>query len=185
MTRIDLGRGPGLEPKGLRAKASRADSICPSPLFFVVFVDHKGEICAHLAMCLLGITSCPLRPQALIYNASQLIQRTWKLLSQLLSLFFFFFETGSHYIAQAQAGLEFTIVLPQPPKYWDYRYVSPLSTLSVLKLLQKQGPDPLIVRSMSQNMLWAEGLACDPLSNALRSRSDSESVEGKRRGVCR
>jgi hypothetical protein len=32
--------------------------------------------------------------------------------------FFFFFEMGSHYVAQV--GLELEIVLPQPPR--DYRY---------------------------------------------------------------
>jgi hypothetical protein len=30
-----------------------------------------------------------------------------------------FFQTGSHY--EAQAGLKLPILLPQPPKYWDYR----------------------------------------------------------------
>jgi hypothetical protein len=33
--------------------------------------------------------------------------------------FCFCFETGSSYVAQAD--LEFTILLPQPPKYWDCR----------------------------------------------------------------
>jgi hypothetical protein len=31
----------------------------------------------------------------------------------------FFFETGSHCVAQA--GLELVILLPQPLKCWDYR----------------------------------------------------------------
>jgi hypothetical protein len=34
---------------------------------------------------------------------------------------FFFFETGSHYVA----GLELMIFLPQPPECWDYRCVLP------------------------------------------------------------
>ena len=47
---------------------------------------------------------------------------------------FCLFETGSRYAAQAgleltfvaQAGLELTpILLPQPPKYWDYRSAPP------------------------------------------------------------
>ncbi|EHB07938.1 hypothetical protein GW7_16975, partial [Heterocephalus glaber] len=37
---------------------------------------------------------------------------------------FFVFETGSHYVVQA--GLKLTVILlPQPPKCWDYRH-SPL-----------------------------------------------------------
>jgi hypothetical protein len=36
---------------------------------------------------------------------------------------FVYFETGSYYVAQAV--LELTILLPQPPEYWDYRYVAP------------------------------------------------------------
>ena len=47
---------------------------------------------------------------------------------------FCLFETGSHYAVQAgleltfvaQAGLELIrILLPQPPKCWDYRHVPP------------------------------------------------------------
>jgi hypothetical protein len=30
-----------------------------------------------------------------------------------------FFKTGSHYVAQAR--FELVLILPQPPKYWDYR----------------------------------------------------------------
>jgi hypothetical protein len=33
--------------------------------------------------------------------------------------FFFLFETGSCYVHQA--GLQFMIILPQPPTRWDYR----------------------------------------------------------------
>jgi hypothetical protein len=36
---------------------------------------------------------------------------------------FFIFETRSRSVAQA--GLNFTILLPQPPKGWDYRCVPP------------------------------------------------------------
>jgi hypothetical protein len=32
---------------------------------------------------------------------------------------FFFFEIGAYYVAQA--GLKLLILLPQPPKCWDYR----------------------------------------------------------------
>jgi hypothetical protein len=35
--------------------------------------------------------------------------------------FVLLFETGSLYVAQA--GLELEILLPQPPKRWDERYV--------------------------------------------------------------
>jgi hypothetical protein len=35
-------------------------------------------------------------------------------------IFVFFFETRSHYVAQA--GLELTIFLPPLPKGWDYRH---------------------------------------------------------------
>jgi hypothetical protein len=38
-------------------------------------------------------------------------------------LLFYFFETRSHYIAQA--GLKLEILQPQPPKYCDYGHVSP------------------------------------------------------------
>jgi hypothetical protein len=38
--------------------------------------------------------------------------------------FFFFFETGSCYVDQT--GLNLVIFLPQPPVYWDYRYVLPV-----------------------------------------------------------
>jgi hypothetical protein len=34
-----------------------------------------------------------------------------------------FFETGSHYVSQA--GLELTVLLPQPPECWDYRCAPP------------------------------------------------------------
>jgi hypothetical protein len=36
-----------------------------------------------------------------------------------LFIFFEFFETGSHYVAQV--GLKLMNLLTQPPKYWDYR----------------------------------------------------------------
>jgi hypothetical protein len=39
----------------------------------------------------------------------------------LLCLVFFFFEKGSHYIAQA--GLELGTLLPQPPECWDCKHV--------------------------------------------------------------
>jgi hypothetical protein len=34
-----------------------------------------------------------------------------------------FFETGSHYVAQA--GLELSILLPQPPECWDSKSALP------------------------------------------------------------
>jgi hypothetical protein len=37
--------------------------------------------------------------------------------------FFFFFEIESHYIAQG--GLELMILLPLPPKFWDYMHMPP------------------------------------------------------------
>jgi hypothetical protein len=42
------------------------------------------------------------------------------ILNQLFFLIYFF-ETGSHYVAQAD--LKFTILLPQSPQCWDYRDV--------------------------------------------------------------
>jgi hypothetical protein len=47
----------------------------------------------------------------------------WFFLSLFFSSHLRFFETGSHNVAQA--GLEFAILLPQTPAYWDYRYVLP------------------------------------------------------------
>jgi hypothetical protein len=38
---------------------------------------------------------------------------------------FFFFQRGSRHVAQA--GLELVILLPQPPKCWNYRCVPPHS----------------------------------------------------------
>jgi hypothetical protein len=32
-------------------------------------------------------------------------------------------KTGSPYVAQA--GLQLAVLLPQPPKFWDYRHVPP------------------------------------------------------------
>ena len=57
----------------------------------------------------------------------------------IIYLFFCLFETRSHYAVQAgleltfvaQAGLELTpILLPQPPKCWDYRRVSPCPAIT-------------------------------------------------------
>jgi hypothetical protein len=45
-------------------------------------------------------------------------QRVWA--------FFFVFETGSPYVVQAE--LELRILLPQPPKYWDYTHAIPYQT---------------------------------------------------------
>jgi hypothetical protein len=39
------------------------------------------------------------------------------------SVFILYFETGSHSVTQA--NLELSILLPQPPKCWDYRCVAP------------------------------------------------------------
>jgi hypothetical protein len=41
----------------------------------------------------------------------------------LLLACYYFFETGSDYVAQA--GLELTVLLLQPRKYWDYRCAPP------------------------------------------------------------
>jgi hypothetical protein len=40
-----------------------------------------------------------------------------------INLFYFSFEIGSLYVAQA--GLKLTILLPQSPECWDSRYVPP------------------------------------------------------------
>jgi hypothetical protein len=37
--------------------------------------------------------------------------------------FFLFFETGSPFVVQA--GLKLEVLLPQPPKSWDYRHAQP------------------------------------------------------------
>jgi hypothetical protein len=44
----------------------------------------------------------------------------------LVFFFFFFLRPGSrfHYIAQAR--LKLVVLLPQPPKCWDYSIVSPI-----------------------------------------------------------
>jgi hypothetical protein len=42
---------------------------------------------------------------------------------------FFFLKTGSCFVVQV--GLDFVILLPQPPKCWDYRSVPPCSALLV------------------------------------------------------
>jgi hypothetical protein len=34
-------------------------------------------------------------------------------------------ETGSPYVAEAEAGLKLLILLPQTPNCWDYRYTLP------------------------------------------------------------
>jgi hypothetical protein len=49
-----------------------------------------------------------------------------KLLIKLIYL-----QKGSCYVAQA--GLEFKILLPQPPDCWDYRHVLPLLTRIILE----------------------------------------------------
>jgi hypothetical protein len=41
-----------------------------------------------------------------------------------------FFELGLHYLAQA--GLEFMILLPQPPKVWNYKYAPLHSVMGIL-----------------------------------------------------
>jgi hypothetical protein len=52
-----------------------------------------------------------------------------------LVISFLFFETRSCYIAQA--GHELTILLPQHPECWDYRYVlQHQDTYLILKMLQ-------------------------------------------------
>jgi hypothetical protein len=46
-------------------------------------------------------------------------------------LFLFYFETGS--VCVVKAGQEPTILLPQPPESWDYRWAPPhLSDKAVL-----------------------------------------------------
>jgi hypothetical protein len=43
--------------------------------------------------------------------------------------FFFFLETGSHYVVQA--GLELMLLLAQLPQCWEYRYAPPCWTFLV------------------------------------------------------
>jgi hypothetical protein len=38
-----------------------------------------------------------------------------------LVAFVYFFDTGSHYVAQP--SLKFAFLSPQPPECWDYRHV--------------------------------------------------------------
>jgi hypothetical protein len=54
----------------------------------------------------------------LLKHISQLFMSVNVHISGFLS---FFFETGSHYIAQI--GLEFAVFLSHPPKVWDYRHI--------------------------------------------------------------
>jgi hypothetical protein len=46
-----------------------------------------------------------------------------RLCKEVNRFFFFFFQTLSHYVAQA--GLELVVTLSQPFKCWDYRYALP------------------------------------------------------------
>jgi hypothetical protein len=48
-------------------------------------------------------------------------------------VFLEFFDTGSH--SAAQAGLEFIILVPQPPECWDYGSVPPYQLINLLKHL--------------------------------------------------
>jgi hypothetical protein len=49
------------------------------------------------------------------------------LIAQTLFQTFFFFETDFHYITKA--GFKLMILLPQLPKYWDYKCALPCLTL--------------------------------------------------------
>jgi hypothetical protein len=56
-------------------------------------------------------------------------------LAFLVGFFVFLFETGSHYVAQA--GLELSVLLPQPPECLDYRRApclaaAPLSAVGIV-----------------------------------------------------
>jgi hypothetical protein len=55
----------------------------------------------------------------------------------------FVFEIGSFSVAQA--GLKFSILLPQPHKYWDYRYVPP--RLACLRVTFKPTPITFVLYS--------------------------------------
>jgi hypothetical protein len=48
------------------------------------------------------------------------------------SLYFWFFETGSGYVAQT--ALELKILLPPPPKCWDYKCIPPHLALILFSL---------------------------------------------------
>jgi hypothetical protein len=54
-----------------------------------------------------------------------------------LFTYFCFFETGSHYVAET--GLDLMILLPPPPKCWDYKCVPshPASLKSLLRFICK------------------------------------------------
>jgi hypothetical protein len=65
---------------------------------------------------------------------------------------FFLFESGSCQVAQA--GLEFTIFLPQPPEYWDLRRAPP--RLALTTTLQK-------FQVVKDKERWRNGLGLEEL----------------------
>jgi hypothetical protein len=52
----------------------------------------------------------------------------YALCTHIFSFFFFFFETGSCYVAQADWELK--ILRPQTPEWWDYKHVPPRPSLA-------------------------------------------------------
>jgi hypothetical protein len=78
--------------------------------------------------------------ELIIINISCVHFTSWNL------IFFFFFETASHYVAQT--GLKFRILLPQPSRCWEHRFV-PLHILSWYLILSQFFKDHMASKQQS------------------------------------